>query len=213
MKVLVAGAHGHTGRLLLGRLADAGHAPFAMVRDPAQADAVVEAGAVVVVHADLEDWDLAGAVREVDAVIFAAGSGSKTGVDRTISVDLMGAVRLIDACEEHGPDRFVMLSSMSTRDPHGGNESMRHYYTAKAEADAYLERTELVWTIARPGRLSFDEGTGLVTVGTELERGDPLPRPDLAAILAACLDQPATEGKVFEIVGGGTPIDQALTSV
>ena len=40
-------------------------------------------------------------------------------------------------------------------------------------------------------------------------RGD-VTRDDVAAVLAAVLHEPGTIGRTFELIGGDTPIDQAL---
>ena len=61
----------------------------------------------------------------------------------------------------------------------------------------------------RPGGLTDDPGTGLVKVGTDVERGE-VPREDVAATLLAVLETPSTVGKSFELVSGDTPIDEAI---
>lgn len=69
MKVLVAGANGHTGRLVVRYLKEKGQEPLALIRDEKQADALKELGAVPVIG-DLEK-DVTDAVKQADAVIFA----------------------------------------------------------------------------------------------------------------------------------------------
>jgi hypothetical protein len=63
----------------------------------------------------------------------------------------------------------------------------------------------------RPGWLTDDPGTGLVTVGTDLD--GQVPRDDVAATLLAVLETPSTIGKVFELISGDTPIDEAVRSL
>ncbi|TVP67516.1 MAG: SDR family NAD(P)-dependent oxidoreductase, partial [Nitriliruptor sp.] len=94
MQVLVIGSTKGTGNALVRQLLADGMEVRAMVRDPAQAGALEALGATVVVG-DLEG-DLDGVADGVDAVAFCAGSGSKTGPDATLRVDLHGAVRIID---------------------------------------------------------------------------------------------------------------------
>jgi uncharacterized protein YbjT (DUF2867 family) len=89
---------------------------------------------------------------------------------------------------------------------------MRPYYEAKAEADRRLEESGLDYTIVRPGGLTDDPGTGLVTVGTDIERGQ-VPRDDVAAVLLAVLETPGSVGKTFELVSGDTPIDEAVAKL
>jgi uncharacterized protein YbjT (DUF2867 family) len=89
---------------------------------------------------------------------------------------------------------------------------MRPYYEAKAEADRRLEESGLDYTIVRPGGLTDDPGNGLVTIATDLQRGE-VPRDDVAAVLLAVLETPGSVGKTFELVSGDTPIDEAVRAL
>ena len=83
------------------------------------------------------------------------------------------------------------------------------YVEAKREADAALRRSDLAWTIIRPGRLTDEPPTGRVSLAAELPRGD-VPRADVAAVLAAVLDDDATVGHQWVLVGGSTPVPEAI---
>lgn len=209
MKVLIAGANGHTGRLLVEYLANhSDHHPYAMVRDEDQVKEMRELGAVDVIVADLEEFD-GEIVNGMDAVIFAAGSGSKTGPDKTISVDQEGAIKLIDAAKASGVEHFVMLSSMGADDPQGPIE---HYLTAKRNADDYLKNSGLIYTIVRPGPLSHDDPTGKVEIGEliELVEDRTIPRADVAHVLCSALELPNLQNKSFELISGDKDIKKAL---
>jgi predicted ATPase len=67
--------------------------------------------------------------------------------------------------------------------------------------------------IVRPGGLTDDPGTGKVEVAESLGRYGQVTRDDVAAVLAAGLQEPATERKVFEVLAGDTPIAQALAQL
>ncbi len=212
LQVLVIGSTKGTGNALVRQLLADGTEVRAMVRDPGQAAPLEALGATVVVG-DLEG-DLDGVVDGVDAVAFCAGSGSKTGPDATLRVDLHGAVRIIDACTEAGVDRFVMLSSMAADDPMRGNERIRHYLAAMHARDRILVVSGLAATIVRPGGLTHEPGTGRVQVGVpRLDARGTIPRQDVATVLARCLADDATIGATFELVSGDTPIDDAIAEV
>jgi uncharacterized protein YbjT (DUF2867 family) len=89
---------------------------------------------------------------------------------------------------------------------------MRPYIEAKAEADRALAASGLDFTIVRPGRLTDDSGTGRVAVGPEIGYGE-VARDDVAATLAAVLNAPNTVGKTFDLLGGDTPIEDAVRSL
>jgi uncharacterized protein YbjT (DUF2867 family) len=212
MRVLVIGANGGTGRALVDLLLEDGHEVRGLIRDPAQGQALRDVGATPVAG-DLEG-DLDGAFDDLDAVMFCAGSGSSTGPDATLRVDLHGAVRAIDHCVEHGVGRFVMLSSIGAADPLQGPETLRPYLAAKHAADRILLASGLDATVVRPGGLTDDEPTGRVRIGVPaLGDGGRIPRRDVAAVMARSLHEPATIGATFELVSGDTEIATALASV
>lgn len=212
MQVLVIGSTGGTGRLLVTELLARGHGVRALVRDPARGEELRERGAELKVG-DLEG-DLEGVVPGVDAVAFCAGSGSSTGPDATLRVDLHGSLRIIDACVDEGVARYVQLSSMRADDPLAGPPSIRHYLAAMHARDRLLAASGLASTVVRPGGLTHDPGTGRVSVGVPTlgERGS-IPRADVASVLATCLEEPGTIGATFELLGGDTPIREAIAEV
>jgi len=71
----------------------------------------------------------------------------------------------------------------------------------------------LDWTILRPGRLTDDPGTGKVRLAPSGVGRSTISRDDVAAVLVALLDAPGTIGKVLEVVGGETPISEAVAAV
>lgn len=212
MQLLVVGATRGTGHHLVEQAVHAGHQVRAMVRDPEQVAAVEQAGATAVVG-DLEG-DLDHAFTGIDAVAFCAGSGSSTGPDATLRVDLHGAVRTFDACRAHDVTRYVMLSAIAADDPMRGRPELRHYLAAKHAADRLLLASGLDATIVRPGGLTDDPGTGHITLGVPRlpERGT-IPRADVAATMLGCLERPSTIGAVFEVLSGDTPIATALDAL
>jgi uncharacterized protein YbjT (DUF2867 family) len=96
--------------------------------------------------------------------------------------------------------------------PPGTDEVFAAYLRAKLAAEDAVRATDLEWTILRPGRLTDDPGTGRVRLAPHVERGD-IPRDDVAAVLAALLDEPATAGLVLELTTGDTPIAEAVSQV
>ncbi|WP_203730016.1 SDR family oxidoreductase [Paractinoplanes durhamensis] len=210
MDILVAGGHGQIALRLLKLLAADGHTARGLIRKPEQAADLTAVGAVPVIG-DLEnDPSLAPYVKGSDAVVFAAGAGPGSGPARKRTVDLGGAIKLADAAMSEGVTRYVMVSSIGAQDPSSAGPTMQPYLEAKAEADAYVIGSGLDCTIVRPGSLTDDPGTGLVTVTRDLGNRGPVPRDDVAAVLAACLVTPTTIGVTFELFAGDTPIPEAL---
>lgn len=211
--VAIAGGHGKIALLLGQLLAERGDTARGLIRNPAQEDDLRAVGIEPVI-CDLEsESDIASAVRGADAVVFAAGAGPGSGDARKKTVDLGGAVKLVEAAQAEGVSRYLIVSSMGAdKAPEDGSEGFGAYLQAKFEADEAVRASGLDYTIVRPGGLTDDPGTGLVSVAEHLDRGQ-IPRADVAAVFLACLDEPATIGKSFDLISGDTPIAAALAAL
>ena len=207
MQVVIAGGHGKIALHLERLLADSGHRVIALIRSRDQDSDVREAGGEPVT-CDLEqEDDLSHYVQGSDAVVFAAGAGPGSGPERKRTVDLGGAVKMLDAARRTGARRYLIVSSIGAEDPSAAGEQMRPYLEAKAEADRQVAESELDWTIVRPGSLTNEPGTGRVTLSTDMSLRGAVPREDVARVLAASLGDPRSIGKTFVVVGGETPVD------
>ncbi len=216
MNVLVVGANGQIGKHLVTFIQENSnlHAK-AMIRKEEQAAFFEDLGAETAL-VDLEGSidTIAKAAKGVDAIVFTAGSGPHTGKDKTIMVDLDGAIKTVEAAKSAGVKRFIMISSFDTRREAilASPPSFAPYVAAKFYADEWLRNTDLDYTIIHPGALTNDEGTGEITAGFDLEIGE-VPREDIARVIVACLENQATIGKEFQVIGGSTPVKDAVDSI
>jgi uncharacterized protein YbjT (DUF2867 family) len=215
MRVVIAGGHGKVAQHLERLLSERGDEAVGVVRNPDHVADLERIGARAEVI-DLERADIDEVVpvlRGADAVVFAAGAGPGSGAARKHTVDRGAAVLLADAALAAGVRRYVMVSALRVdeADP-DSDDVFQVYLRAKAEADAYLREQDLDWTVVRPGSLTDEPPTGRVRVGTDVEYGE-IPRADVAAVLLGVLDDPATAGKQFDLVGGETPVAAALTGL
>lgn len=213
MDVAIAGGHGRIGLLLGAMLAERGDQVRGLIRNPAQGEDLRQAGIEPVV-CDLEgEDDVAAAVGGADAVVFAAGAGAGSGLERKQTMDRDGAIKLIEAAKADGIRRFLIVSSMGADSPPAeGGDVFGEYLRAKAEADRALAASGLAFTIIRPGRLTDEPPTGMVTIGSDFELRE-ISRADVAATFAASLRVENTIGKTFELLAGSTPIEDALASL
>ena len=209
MEIFVVGGHGNIALRFERLAAQAGHRVRAMARNPVHSGDIEATGAEPVV-ADIETDDITGVVKGADVVVFAAGAGAGSGPERKKTVDLGGAIKLMDAAVKNGIARYLMVSAIGADNSSRWSEQMRPYYEAKAGADEALMASGLDYTIVRPGSLTDDPGTGLVHIAPKLSRGGRVPRDDVAEVLLASLDEPNTVGKAFDLLGGDKPITEAL---
>ena len=216
MRVVIAGGHGKIALLLERALAMRGDAAVGLVRNADHVADVRGTGADAVV-CDLERTtvdDLAAVLAGAHAVVFAAGAGPGSGIPRKDTVDRAAAVLLADAAEAAGVRRYVQVSAMGVDSARqaGPDDVFGAYLVAKKAAEDDLRARPLDWTILRPGRLTDDPPAGTVRLARHVERG-AVSRADVAAVLVALLDAPATAGQVLELVGGDTPIADAVAAL
>ncbi|GAB7032743.1 SDR family oxidoreductase [Streptomyces sp. NPDC021749] len=217
MRIVIAGGHGQIALRLERLLAKRGDEVAGIIRRPEQAGDLLAAGAEPVV-CDLESAsveDVARHLEGADAAVFAAGAGPGSGADRKDTVDRGAALLFADAAEAAGVRRFLVISSMGAdrEPPEGTDPVFAAYLRAKGAADADVRsRAGLDWTILRPGRLTDDPGTGLVTLADATGRGE-ITRDDVAATLVELLDEPRTVGRTLELIGGDVPVAEAVGTV
>ena len=217
MRVVIAGGHGKIALLLEQLLTQRGDQAVGLIRNPAQAGDVEKTGAEAVV-VDLEassPGDVAALLADADAVVFAAGAGPGSGAQRKDTVDRAASVLLAEAAGQAGVRRFVQISGMGVDQPPAArtDEVWAAYIRAKFAAEEDLRARNLDWTVLRPGGLTDDPGTGRVSLAAPpLPRGS-VPRADVAAVIAALLDEPRTNGQTLDLISGDTPVGQAVQSL
>jgi uncharacterized protein YbjT (DUF2867 family) len=214
VRVAIAGGHGQIALRLAKILPERGDEVVALIRNPDHADDVRGAGAEPAV-VDLEhasEGDVAQAIAGSDAVVFAAGAGPGSGPERKETMDYGGAVKLIAAAKQAGVGRYVIVSSMGANPDASGDDTFSVYLRAKGRADDAVRTSGLDATVVRPGGLTNAAGTGRVSLGESLPRGQ-VTRDDVAAVLAAVLDSPNTIGRTVDLIGGDTPVAEAVAAI
>lgn len=214
LKTLIIGANGQVGQRLVRKMLETnGLEPIAMIRKEEQREKFDELG-VKTTLADLEGSvnELVQVMKGTDAIVFTAGSGSHTGADKTMLVDLDGAIKSMEAAKLAGVKRFVMVSAIGSHRREKWLQSAPHYSAAKHYADIWLAKSGLDYTIIRPGKLTNEPGSGKVTVAVDLERAE-ISREDVAAAIIASLKNNRSIGKAFDLVQGETPIEDAIDSL
>jgi uncharacterized protein YbjT (DUF2867 family) len=217
MRIVIAGGHGKIALLLERLLAERGDQAVGLVRNPGQLAEVREAGAEGVV-CDLEAAsaeEVAVLLAGADAVVFAAGAGPGSGAPRKDSVDRAASVLMADAAGRAGVRRFVQVSSMGAGQPPrpGSDEVWAAYIAAKTAAETDLRARDLDWTILRPGGLTDAPGTGRVRLAVPPVPRGAVPRADVAAVIAALLDEPGSRHQTLELVSGDIPVTAAVEAI
>jgi uncharacterized protein YbjT (DUF2867 family) len=217
MRVVIAGGHGKIALRLERLLAARGQEVLGLVRNPDHLTEVGATGAAAEV-VDLESspvGSVTALLAGADAVVFAAGAGPGSTAERKDTVDRAGAVLLADAAVAAGVPRYLLVSATGVdADPDPGRgEVWAAYVRAKKAAEVEVADRALALTVLRPGPLTDDPAAGVVALGPPGLDRVPVTRDDVAAVLAGLLADPGTDGAVLDLMGGDTPVADALAAV
>lgn len=96
------------------------------------------------------------------------------------------------------------------------NISHQPYMHAKFAADRSLvtenDRRGLDYTIVRPGGLSQDPAKGTIAAG-KVHLNTTISREDVAAAVVEIMKNEGTKGLAIDMVGGDTPVRDAIADV
>jgi NADH dehydrogenase len=205
---LIVGATGMLGGEICRLLGPKAGAFRALVRDssdPAKVQRLRALGAEVV-RADLKDRaSLETACRGVRAVISPASSTvSRQAGDSIENVDRQGQLNLIEAAEEAGVERFVMISFP-------GIDIDFPLQTAKRAVEDRLRGSRMTYTILQPTfftevwlspALGFDPAQATARIyGDGQNKISWISFQDVAKFAAAALDNPHAGNKVIKLGG------------
>lgn len=212
MKVLVIGASGRVGSDLAKQLLAANHQVIGTTR---QEEKLFDADNYSQLDLDItagKDTIQSQLDQDIDTVYFVAGSGGKD----VLEVDLHGAVKTMQAAQDKGIKRYIMLSAVFSLDTskwdNPGIADLKEYYICKHYADQWLvNNSTLDYTIVQAGALKERPGTGKIAVNDGDSGENSI--EDVATTLAAVLNANNTIKKVFSMHNGTTAIDEAIASV
>jgi putative NADH-flavin reductase len=199
MKIVVFGATGPTGKLLIEQALQQGHFVTAFARDPAGLG-IVDARLRVVTGDATGDQDrIDEAVSGQDAVVSALGRRTTFSSDRLMERSMRA---IVPAMERSGVRRLLLMSAFgvgeSWRDAPLVPKLMyrtllRDIFRDKAVAEDYVRRSSLEWTFVYPVLLTDGPLTGRYRAAERLDlHGMPkISRADTAHFMLAELAGPA----------------------
>lgn len=198
-RILVLGATGGTGRLVVAQALERGHAVTALVRDPQRLSLASDRLRLVTGDVMRAEHGLDAAVEGQDAVICALGVGRSFTSGGLIAT---AAPRLVRAMEGRGVRRLVFTSAFGVGITRRDMPLVPRLFQGLLLRDVYRDKTageqsvigsRLDWTIVYPTGLTDAPATGRCRAGERLPlRGFPtIARADLAAFLVAQVEDDA----------------------
>ncbi len=201
MKAFVAGATGETGRRIVQELCQRGISVRALVRDLEAARAILPpevelAQGDVLNSATLPD--LLG-----DCTVLLCATGARPSFDPTgpYKVDYEGTKNLVDAAKAKGIEQFVLVTSLCTSQLFHPLNLFWLILVWKKQAEEYLQRSGLPYTIVRPGGLlNEDTPDSVIMAKADTLFDGRIPRQKVAQTCVEALFLPAARNKVVEVV-------------
>jgi len=173
MKIVVFGASGKTGSLIISQALEAGHQVTAYVRNE-NGITQKNSNLKVVVGNLTETFKLKEAITGADVCISTLGGGSLTRHSPEI---IDGIDKIVSIMEQKGVNRIIYLSSLGARESRFFMPQPIRFLIADvmlrvplADHNANENRivnSKLNWTIVRPGGLTDNEKTGNLKFGSE----------------------------------------------
>jgi uncharacterized protein YbjT (DUF2867 family) len=201
MKAFVAGATGETGRRIVQELIARGIPVRALVRDIEKAKGILQNNVELVEGDVLKPETLSAAIG--DSTVILCATGAKPGFDPTgpYKVDFEGTKNLVDAAKAKGIEDFVFVSSLCTSKLFHPLNLFFLILVWKKQAEEYIQKSGLTYTIVRPGGLKNEDNSDSVVMQSAdtLFEGS-IPRQKVAQVCVEALTEPAARNKIVEIV-------------
>jgi uncharacterized protein YbjT (DUF2867 family) len=192
MKAFVAGATGETGRRIVQELVKRNIPVRALVRNLETAKEILPPQAELIVGDVLKPESLSAAI--ADSTVILSATGAKPSFDPTgpYKVDFEGT---------KGIEQFVMVSSLCVSQLFHPLNLFWLILVWKKQAEEYLQKSGLTYTIVRPGGLKNEDNPDPIIMSSADTLFDgSIPRTKVAQVCVEALSQPEARNKIVEVV-------------
>ena len=202
--ILVAGATGRTGRIIIKLLLKQGISPHVLVRDVSTAQELLGAK-VVYHHGDIRDiGTILSSMTGIQTVISAIGTQTPVGKNCPKRVDYEGTANLVHAAVAHEVQRFILLSSIAVTHTNHPMNKFGGILQWKLQGENVLRSSGLDYAIIRPGCLTDTQGNHRQLL---FDQGDnilgTISRTNVAEICLYALQYPQEMRVTFEVIESG----------
>lgn len=201
MKAFVAGATGQTGRRIVQELVTEKIPVRALVRNLELGKEILPPEAELVVGDVLKPDGLSEAIGDSTVLLCATGAKPSLNFTEPFQVDYQGTKNLVEAAKAKNIEQFVLLSSLCVSQFFHPLNLFWLVLFWKKQAEAYLHKSGLTYTIVRPGGLkNEDNSNSIVMASADTLFEGSIPRTKVAQVCVKSLFQPAAYNKIIEIV-------------
>ena len=201
MKAFVAGATGQTGRRIVEELVKRNIPVRALVRNLEKAKEILPPEADLVTGDVLNATSLSDLIGDCTVLLCATGATPSFDPTGPYKVDYEGSKNLVDAAKAKGIEHFVFVSSLCVSNLFHPLNLFWLILVWKRQAEEYLEKSGLTYTIVRPGGLKNEDNTDAIVMESADKLFDgSIPRTKVAQVCVEALFHPISHNKIVEIV-------------
>ncbi|MFK0732724.1 MAG: SDR family oxidoreductase [Gloeotrichia echinulata GP01] len=201
MKAFVAGATGETGRRIVQELIARNIPVRALVRDKDKATGILPPQAELVVGDVLNPQSLTAALGDSTVLLCAIGAQPSFDPTGPYKVDFEGTKNLVDAAKTKGIEHFVLVSSLCVSKPFHPLNLFWLILLWKKQAEEYIQKSGLTYTIVRPGGLKNEDNSNpIVMQSADTLFDGSIPRQKVAQVSVESLFESAARNKIVEII-------------
>jgi uncharacterized protein YbjT (DUF2867 family) len=147
-----------------------------------------------------------------DSTVVLSATGASPSFDPTgpYKVDYEGTKNLIDVAKAKEIEHFVMVSSLCTSQVFHPLNLFWLILVWKKQAEDYLQKSGLTYTIVRPGGLKNEDNPDPVVMSSADTLFDgSIPRTKVAQVCVEALSEPDARNKIVEVVASAKSSDQS----
>ena len=201
MKAFVAGATGETGRRIVQELVKRNIPVRALVRNLEKAKQILPAEVELVLGDVLKPESLAAAIGDSTVILSATGAAPSFDPTGPYQVDYEGTKNLVDIAKTKGIEHFVMVSSLCVSQFFHPLNLFWLILVWKKQAEEYLQKSGLTYTIVRPGGLKNEDNPDPIVMSSADTLFDgSIPRTKVAQVCVEALTHPQAHNKIVEVV-------------
>ena len=201
MHALVVGSTGQTGKPIVRELVKKNIPVRALVRDLEKAHDILPPEAELVLGDVLDKASIASAMTDCNILLCGTGATPSFNFTAPYQIDYQGTKNLVDVAKAQKIDHFVIVSSLCVSQFFHPLNLFWLVLFWKKQAEQYLQKSGLTYTIVRPGGLKNENNTDNIVMSSAdtLFEGS-IPRQKVAQVCVEALVHNEAKNKIVEIV-------------
>ena len=201
MKIAITGASGKTGYRITEEAVKKGFKVKQIIRESSKVSEELKNTQIVRVSLN-NDLALDKALENVEALIIATGARASFDLTGPAKVDALGVYRQLQSCKRVGIKRVILVSSLCTGKLFHPLNLFGLILIWKKVGENFLRKSNLEWTIIRPGGLKESEDIKLENINysrEDIQDKGSIPRRLVAKCCIDSLNNKKSINKIIEV--------------